>query len=87
MPAPPDYESQAPNRPKTIWARLSSPADAFGHNAYSDVDNRYDHYKICAGQKPSGKRKEVGWDEYREFFCRLDGPGLGRPLPLGLSAL
>jgi hypothetical protein len=44
---------------ETIKARLSSPADAFDHNAYSDVDNEYDHYKICAGQKPSGKRKEV----------------------------
>jgi hypothetical protein len=42
---------------ETIKARLSSPADAFDHNAYSDVDQFDDHYKICAGQKPSGKKK------------------------------
>lgn len=42
---------------ETIKARLPSPADALDHNAYSDVEHFNDHYKICAGQKPSGKMK------------------------------
>ena len=42
---------------ETIEPGLSSPADALDHNAYSDVDNSNDHYRICAGQKPSGKTK------------------------------
>jgi len=59
--------------PETIKARLSSPADAFGHNAYSDVDHSMTTIRSAPVKSQAGKERRLNEMSTKSSFAAWIG--------------